>query len=379
MTRLLAGIGVAAVIASGATTAAAQGTLSTQGLGYPPGQLSTAARTMGGSIGAADPFSPLNPAAIALISGAVIMMQAEPEYRVVEIGPISTRTSVARFPLFQGALQVGSRWGIAISSSTLLDRTWETTTRDTQTVAGEDIAATVTEHSDGSIADTRLALAYSPRPWLKIGIGGHAFSGRDQLHTIRAFDDSLRFVTDTQRTVLSFGGNAVSVGAVIFTRKVIAGATYRAGGGISSETGAETVGTGQAPDHIGFSLVYAGVRGAAFAVRAAKDGWSSLRGMADNLNIHEGWDIGVGSEVDGPNVGASSIAFRFGARWRTLPFSLNATPVKERTLSTGFAIPMARNRIDLHMGGLYAKRTNAAVGGIQENAWTISTGFSVRP
>lgn len=36
--------------------ARAQGTLSTQGLGFPPGQLSTAARTMGGATGEADPL-----------------------------------------------------------------------------------------------------------------------------------------------------------------------------------------------------------------------------------------------------------------------------------------------------------------------------------
>ena len=45
----------------------AQGTLSTQGLGFPPGQLSTPAILMGGSIGEADPFSPLNPASIGLL------------------------------------------------------------------------------------------------------------------------------------------------------------------------------------------------------------------------------------------------------------------------------------------------------------------------
>jgi hypothetical protein len=370
----------AALLLIAATSLEAQGTLSTQGLGFPPGQLGTAARTMGGAIGEADPFSPLNPAAIGLLGGAIIAMQAEPEYRTVVVGSITQRTAVARFPLFQGAMQLGSRWGVGVATSTLLDRTWETSTRDTQVIAGQPIPATVSEHSDGSIADTRIALSYAITPWFRVGLSGHAISGRDQLHTIRAFDDTDRFATDTQATNLSFGGNAVSVGAVAsLGRKAIIGASYRAGGGVSSETATETVGTGSVPDRMGVSLVYTGINGAALALRVAKDEWSSLRGMAKNLNIHEGLDIGAGAEVNGPSVGSNQMAFRFGGRWRTLPFSPNATPVKEQTYSTGFSLPMARGRIELNVGGLYANRTNGAISGAKEKAWTISTGFSVRP
>src|SRR5687768_17851216 len=91
----------------GASPAGAQGTLSTQGLGYPPGQLSTQAKTMGGAIGEADPLSPLNPAATGLLPTAILMMQAEPEYRVVHVGNQTQRTSVSRFPVFLGALPLG--------------------------------------------------------------------------------------------------------------------------------------------------------------------------------------------------------------------------------------------------------------------------------
>jgi hypothetical protein len=354
----------------------AQGTLSTQGLGFPPGQLSTAARSMGGSIGEADPFSPLNPAAIGMLSSAIVMMQAEPEYRTVEIGSLTQRSSVARFPLFQGALPLGSRWAVGVSASTLLDRTWETTRRDSQFVP-DTIRSTITERSEGSIADLRLAVSYSLASWLKVGVAGHAYSGRDQIRNVRSFDDTTRFAADTQGTTLSFGGNAVSVGAMAVRARVAAlGVSYRKGSGISTEINGTTVSTATVPDRFGVSAVYLGIRGASLAVRAAKDKWSSLQGMRSDLNIHEGWDVGVGADVNGPSLGSNALALRAGARWRTLPFSIDATPVKESTLSGGFALPISRNRVELSMGAMRASRTGT---GATETAWTLSTGFSIRP
>src|SRR5258706_6453044 len=101
---------VSSAFVLGATPAMAQGNLSTQGLGFPPGQLSTKALSMGGSSGESDGLSPLNTASISLILTSMIAMQAEPEYRQVKIGGQATKTSVARFPLFFGAMPLGTRW-----------------------------------------------------------------------------------------------------------------------------------------------------------------------------------------------------------------------------------------------------------------------------
>ena len=48
---------------------AAQGTVSAQGLGYPPGQISTMARGAGGALADFDPATPLNPASMAMAPG----------------------------------------------------------------------------------------------------------------------------------------------------------------------------------------------------------------------------------------------------------------------------------------------------------------------
>jgi hypothetical protein len=379
MTATARGTALLVLVLALARAASAQGTMSTQGLGFPQGQLSTAAITMGGSTGETDPYSALNPASISLLSTPIVLMQAESEFRTVRIGGQFQRTSIARFPLFMGALPLGSRWGIGISASTLLDRTWTTSTRDTQVVNGETITGTLMRRSDGSINDLRLAVSYAITPWLRVGIGGHAFSGRDELETVLAFDDSARFLRDPQLTLISFGGNAVSVGAqTLWPRVGGIGVSYRRGGGLSVSQGSKTVGGGHAPDHMGVSVVYLGIRGTTLGVRAARDSWSRMQGLSRTFNAHEGWDIGVGGDVAGPAFGSGSpLALRAGFRWRTLPFSATATPVKERVASGGFALPMARNRVELNLGALYTMRTGSV--GVEENAWTVSTGFAIRP
>ena len=369
---------VALTITVGAPRGAgAQGNLSTQGLGFPPGQLSTQATSMGGAIGEADPYSALNPASIGLLTTPIIFFQAEPEYRSVRIGGQLLRSSVARFPLFLGSMPLGPRWTISAAASTLLDRTWETTTRDTQIVNGDIVAATVLNRSEGSIADLRFAVSYATTSWLRIGVAGHAYSGRDVLKSSRTFDDTLRFVRDTQQTTLSFGGNALSVGAqTLWPRIGAIGVSYRRGGSLRTYNGDSTLSTGSVPDHFGVSLVYLGIAGTTLGVRAARDSWSNTKGLSSTLNVHEGWDIGVGADVTGPHFGGSPVGLRAGARWRTLPFSATTTPVKERSLSGGFGLPMAGGRVELHLGAVRATRTS---GGTSENAWTISTGFGVRP
>lgn len=357
----------------------AQGTVSTQGLGYPPGQLSTAAITLGGATGEVDPYSSLNPASIGLLLTPIIFMQAEPEFRRVRINGSDQKSSVARFPMFMGSLPLGSRWALGIAASTLLDRTWATTVRDTQDLNGELAPGTLRQSSDGSITDVRLALAFAPIRWLRLGVAGHAYTGRTVLETEFAFDDSARFLRDPEQGEVSFGGNAVSVGAQgIWPRVASIGVSYRRGAGMRAYEGTNTVATARVPNRMGASLTYLGIRGTSLAVRAARDEWSNLEGLSRSLNIHEGWDIGVGGDVSGPAIGSGSpVGLRVGYRWRTLPFSATPAEVKERTMSGGLAFPMSGGRVELSFGALYSTRSGAGAG--SENAWTFSTGFAVRP
>lgn len=361
-----------------AATAQAQGTLSTQGLGFPTGQLSTVARTMGGASGELDPLSPLNPASLALLRNSIIYMQADPEFRTLQVGAETQRTSVARFPVFLGALSLGARWNVAASASTLLDRTWATVTRDTQIVGTDTLGSGVLQKSDGSIADLRLAVAYVARPWLRLGISGHAYSGRDLRVTARLYDDTVRFRSDTQSTTLSFGGNAVTLGAHAFWPRVAAiGLTFRKGGDLSAYDGAEKIASASAPDHIGLSVAYLGVRGTNISARVARDDWSDVKGLSSTLNVHSGLDLGVGVDVIGPRFAGNALNLRAGGRWRTLPFSADGREVSENTWGGGFGLPFRGGRAELNFGALRSSRSSDS--GLSENAWTLSTGFAVRP
>ena len=356
----------------------AQGNLSTQGLGFPPGQLSTKALSMGGSIGDGDALSPLNPASLSLLLTSMITMQAEPEFRETKLGGKTERTSVARFPLFFAAMPVGTRWTVAVSASTLFDRTWSTSTRASQIVGPDTIRSTIDQLSDGSLVDLRLAASYMILPWLRVGLGSHAYSGQTTLRTVHVFDDTVRFVSDSQRTTIGYGGSAVSLGVqTLWPRYGAIGMSYRRGGTLSTYTGNTVNRSSSAPDHFGISAVYLGISGTALAVRAASDKWSRVGGLSPTLHVHEGLDLGVGADVEGPRFGSGSMSVRAGGRWRTLPFSMGSAAVKEHSWSGGFGFPFAGQRSELSIGVVRATRTGAS--GASENAWTLSTGYSVRP
>jgi hypothetical protein len=368
----------AAALVIGVAPALAQGNLSTQGLGFPPGQLSTKALSMGGANGEADPLSPLNPAALSLLLTAMIAIQAEPEFREVKIGGKTQRTSVSRFPLFLGSMPVGTRWNVAISASTLFDRTWSTTARDTQFIGADTVASTLAQLSDGSVVDLRLATSYNVRQWLRIGLGLHGYSGRTALRTVHLFDDTVRFASDTQRISIGYGGKAMSFGVqTLWPKYGAVGVSYRRGGTLSTYNANQVTRSGSVPDHFGVSVVYLGIEGSALAFRAATDKWSRTDGLSPSLNVHEGWDVGLGADVLGPRFGSGAISLRAGARWRTLPFSVGPDAVTERTLSGGFGFPFARQRSEFSVGVVRAARRGTA--GVSESAWTLSTGYSVRP
>ena len=267
---------------------------------------------------------------------------------------------------------------MAVSASTLFDRTWSTSARDIQVIGPDTIRSTIDQLSDGSLVDLRLAASYMVRPWLRVGLGGHGYSGQTVLRNVHTFDDSVRFATDTQRTTLGYGGNAVSFGVQTLWPKYGAiGVSYRRGGTLSTYTGNTVNRSSSAPDHFGISAVYLGIEGTTLAVRVATDKWSRVSGLSPTLKVHEGLDLGLGADVQGPRFGSGEIGVRAGARWRTLPFSAGASAVKERSLSGGFGFPFARQRSEVNIGVIRATRTGSS--GTSENAWTLSTGYTVRP
>src|SRR6185503_20945610 len=139
--------------AAPASVEPAQAALSTQGFGFPTGQLSSRAWGTGGAIAEIDPLSPVNPATLSMIGSRLVNFQIEPEYRSVTSSGGIDRTTTARYPDVFGAIPIKS-WVLSLGSSTLLDRTSTTVFPATQPInSGERVETTNRERVDGAMDD----------------------------------------------------------------------------------------------------------------------------------------------------------------------------------------------------------------------------------
>ena len=114
----------------------AHGTLSTQGFGYPTGEMSTRALGAGGATSDLDAFSSTNPASIAASLGSMVYVQVEPEYRHLTNDNGGTQKNViARHPLATLAIQIRPNLFGGVSVSNFLDRSFETQERRATLIA----------------------------------------------------------------------------------------------------------------------------------------------------------------------------------------------------------------------------------------------------
>lgn len=378
ITSFLAGVATLAI----ATAAHAQGTLSTQGFGYPTGGMSARALGAGGAITEFDPLSSTNPAALPSIGGGALYVQAEPEYRRLSVGAGSESARIARHPLAFVAIPLRNNLMAGLTVSNLLDRSFETNERRTQIIGDSTLTTTNFFKSDGAIGDVRLALAWVPANWIRLGVAGHAITGDNRLRSTQQFDDSLRFASIVDTSTVTYVGTAVSGGVSLFLGSAVGvAASYRKGGSMSVKRADTTLAKANVPDRMSFSVAFVGIRGTTIAARTSKDTWTRMRGLGSpTLPISEDWDTSVGADVLGPRWGQRSIQLRAGARWRTLPFGLATSAVKEKSASFGLGTQFARGRIALDLSGIRALRDPvSSTIDLHEKAWTISAGLTVRP
>jgi hypothetical protein len=375
------GLALTAVIAAAARPLGAQANLSGQGLGFPAGQLSTRALGAGGAIGEIDPISVINPAALTFIGTTTLFFQIEPEYRRVSVGAASDNTITARYPLFAAIIPVGSNWAVGVQSATLLDRTWSTAV-DSNVVFGTDtVSSTFLYGSSGSINDLRLALAWTPNTYVRLGLGGHLISGNDRVFVGRTFVNNAAFGNFADSTTLGFDGGAVSGGIELVAPKLaIASASFRKGANLHALRNDTTLGSARVPDRLGFSLAFIGVAGSEIAARTSFDKWSSLNGVSPGVSkAVDAWDTSVGADLAGPRLGSTPLMLRLGGRWRTLPFGAGPTnsKVTEQSVSGGIGTTFAGGHVLTDISVIHARR-DAGIG-VDERAWTLSIGLGIRP
>lgn len=369
---------VLALLVAAAAPVAAQGTLSTQGFGYPPGQLSTSAASLGGGLAEFDPLSPVNPAALATWLRSGLYFQYAPEYRTVETGGNSDKTMTARFPLILGTVAFGSRWVLGVSTSTLLDRTWETQRSGYVHQGGDSLQFTESFRSAGAINDIRFALSYGVSQSVAIGVGGHVFSGDNRL-TVNRSSENPTFAGFTESSRLNYSGAAASAGIAWQAGSALTvGVSGRFGGTIRAYRGDTLLTRADAPKRIGVGVGVTALPGVGLVARANWDGWSSLASLGEpGLQVTDAWDYGVGVDAHGPRMSGVPMSLRVGVRLRTLPFLVDGAKVHEHTYAAGVGLPIMRGASRVDIGVERANRSGVA--GVSEHAWTLSLGFMVRP
>ena len=362
------------------SSAAAQGTLSTQGFGYPAGGLSTHAEALGGSIAENDPLSPMNPAALATWGRPGFYFQYDPEFRHVQANGTSDNTTTARFPLLAGALNVGPRVTVGISSTTFLDRTWQTSsTGYAHFETGDSSLYNESFSTDGAINDVRLAGSFLVLPSLSVGIAGHVLTGQNRLLTSRTFADT-NFAVFSQGSTLSYTGHSFTGGLDWRpTPTLYVGVSGDAGGTMHAYRNDTTLSSARVPKRFGVGTVFGGVSGLSLSANAEWHGWSALNGLAESeIKAVDGWDWGLGAEVRAPSLFGQEFPLRLGYRHRILPFEVNTIGVHETDYSLGLGVPVSRGRSRVDFSITRANRS-ANVPDVSEHAWILRAGFFLRP
>ncbi|MGH7664980.1 MAG: hypothetical protein ACRENI_11895 [Gemmatimonadaceae bacterium] len=371
-------IGAALLLALAPVLALAQGTLSGQGFGFPPGHLSARALATGGAFAELDPQTPINPATLANWGPAALYVEYAPEFRRVFVGDAEGGSRVVRFPLVMVGIPAGSRLTLGLSVATFLDRTSATSVRTEEIVAGETVTSIETFRSEGAINDLRLGIGWRVADRLRFGVGLHALTGENRIFVGRVFDDS-SFASFGETSQIGYGGTAASAGVLWSPVENLALAlSARLGRDLTTYIDDEERTAAGVPDRIGASVGYSGISGAAIAVRYEWQGWSSMQELGTGAaTAYDTREFGLGAELEGPRIFGVTLPLRAGGRWRTLPFSSTGSQVGERGFAAGFGIPLRGNRSNIDIG--LQRVTRSDDGDRRERSWILSMAVTVRP
>ena len=376
-TRFIPPALLAAALAA-AGSAGAQGTVSTQGFGYPPGQISAAAAALGGGPAETDAQSALNPASIAAWIRPGIYVEYAPEFRSVSANGQSDHTTTSRFPIMSGAITIGSRITAGLSVSTLLDRTWETSRSGFDHFAADSVQFTENFKVSGAINDVKPSFAVAVFNTLWLGVSADVFSGDNNLTIMRTSQDTT-VQTFRQQARLSYSGIGASGGIMWQPGPQLAvGVSGRLGGRLTAFRNDTVLSRATAPKRAGAGITFTGLPGVVLAFHTDWDGWSSMNGLGQpGLLITNTWTYGGGAEFRGPVALGAPVALRVGYQHRGLPFLVDASKIFESSYSggLGFLLSQGRSRVDVTL----IRSSRTGLPGVSEHAWTAEFGFMVRP
>lgn len=375
--RLMA---VVAALGASVVPASAQGTLSTQGFGYPLGGLSARAAATGGALGEFDYLSARNPAALNGWGRSGLYFQYDPEMRRINAGDVTDRTTTARFGSIAAGFLVGSRWVVGLSNHAFLDRSWATKVRSGQRLGDDSVSFSETFNSRGGIGENRVAVSYQLNPRVILGAGLHLFTGENRINLRRQFDDSVRYGSLNRDITLSYTGTGGSAGVVVNPiRGVSLAGSYRYGGTMRLRV-VDTLRTeAKVPSRLGVALRLDVITGLTLLGSADRNEWSKLNGLGSTTaNGIDAWEYSGGAQFTGQRTRNTPWTYSVGYRQRDLPFTAAGAVVSEKIFAGGISAPIAGPRAMLDLAVQRAAR-DAASGTTTERAWLLSVGLSVRP
>lgn len=361
-------------------TAGAQGTLGSQGLGYPLGQLSTHARGTAGAIAEFDAVSGLNPAAMATWGRAAIHVQFEPETRTTTSSAGRDITGISRFPMIAAGIGLGERVAIGINFSSFLDRSWETAFSGRQIIGPDTAGYTERSGVRGAIADSRFLVGVNLPAKFRVGAALHAVTGEHRVRNTRIYDSTSAFIGYQNAQTVRYAGRGVSLGASWEpVRWFGLAGSLRFGGRLDAVNDSARVrASGSLPDRWGIGARVELAQGLTLAARREQVNWTSLRPLIETpIAISDASETGVGIEYLSPVTTPIPYALRLGTSTRTLPFGVGSALVTEQTLAGGVGLVLAQGRFGLDLTYLRGRRT--AAGNLGEVAGTFSLGIIIRP
>ncbi len=377
-------LGVAMALAAPALLA--QGAISMQGYGYPPGQLSTRATSTGGALGEFDQAAPLNPAALLNWGVGGAYLQYSPERRSTIVNGVSTNTSVARFPVFSIGLPFAQRYAFGISSSTLLERNFSVTTTARQQIRTDSVTTTTETNARGAMNDVQFSGAMQVKSWLRMGVSLHVVTGENRVNTSRSIAadtgvraDTVQYGQISEPSSATFSGSGLALGFEVSpTRKLSVAGSARYGLGLRANLNDSTRTTADMPSRAGLAVRW-DVGGTNLAARYNWEGWSAMQGLGATAGgVFDTKEYGVGAEVPGPKIRGGQLLVRLGARRRDLPFGVNGVQPIENSIGGGIGLPLGFGRAQVDLGAERASRTLPGISNVSERGVILSFGFRLR-
>ncbi|MBI4502866.1 MAG: hypothetical protein HY700_17100 [Gemmatimonadetes bacterium] len=369
------------LLALGATVeplAAQNSAYSVLGIGFPSAPWSVVARSMGGSIGATDSESALNPGAVGLVRVLSVQAASMQEFRRYSInGASAGGLAQTRFPYASVTAPLGPRLAYGLGFSQYAERTYDIATSDTLVLRGTPVAVSDHNRSAGGIVDIRAVLAWTKGPKLSAGLAANLIGGSSRISTTRQFSDSsYRSFDDV--TDAAFSGFGVSAGVVASPSTPLRiGGSIRVDSKLDRSVAGVKLGSIDLPVTVAAGVEYRPSPFVRFAATTAWRSWSSAGAdlASAATQAFNTFDTGIGVELGGGK-GGFPIPLRLGFRYATLPFSPTSDQPKEIDLSAGTGLSLSGGRAQLNIAAERAMRDG---GGASERAWQVTIGFHIRP